>query len=83
MNTENLLKSFVEKKVIKNYKFMTWKEYEKDISFLVTFLDNSTSVYNHDGKIVLSSKIDTSKEIIEDTDHEIVNGRDCDGTPYN
>ena len=34
-------------------------------------------------EIIMSSKIDASKEIIEDTDHEIVNGRDCDGTPYN
>jgi len=25
----------------------------------------------------------TKKEMTEDIDHEIVNGRDCDGTPYN
>tara|TARA_R110000823_G_C15563251_1_gene460813 strand:+ start:207 stop:398 length:192 start_codon:yes stop_codon:yes gene_type:complete len=58
MNTENLLKSLVEKKVIKNYKFMTWREYnQEDFLFKITFLDNSTSVYNNNGNIVMGSKI--------------------------
>ena len=58
MNTNNLLRTLVEKKVIKNYKFMNWEEYNKDNSlFKITFLDNSTSVYNKDGNIVMSSKI--------------------------
>ena len=75
MNTERLLKSFVEKKVIKDFKEV-WSASGHTTELKITFLDNTTSVYNHGGRIVMSSKI-------EDTDHEIVNGRDCDGTPYN
>ena len=67
---------------IKDFKEV-WSASGHTTELKITFLDNTTSVYNHGGRIVLSSKIDTSKEIIEDTDHEIVNGRDCDGTPYN
>ena len=56
MNMENLLKSFVEKKVIKDFKEV-WSTSGWTTQLKITFLDNTTSVYNHNGKIVMSSKI--------------------------
>ena len=56
MNMENLLKSFVEKKVIKDFKEV-WSTSGWTTQLKITFLDNTTSVYNHGGRIVMSSKI--------------------------
>ena len=67
MNTERLLKSFVEKKVIKDFKEV-WSSSGWTTQLKITFLDNTTSVYNHGGRIVMSSKIMEKKIWLKEKD---------------
>ena len=80
MNIEKIFKSFVEKKAIKDFKIIGHLE---KTFVKITWLNGFSSVFDFDGEIIINSSVAKKDENVEDIDHEIVNGRDCDGTPYN